>query len=254
MSTAAVAVIWPLPFERFSLAILSPSDPLIALPLLIGIPWLTSCRDKKSQQKRRKILKWSLGLSLFYLLSCLSVKLKVTGDMQAHITTQERLKILPTRHNSVFWRVLAHRGDEIRVAHRSLFQRQATPVVWITYPTGVAAAEPYSGERELQRIQKNTDGFWIARSHRRGLWVADLRAGEILQLGNRGTHVDLRMRRAWNFEPEAPKDRLIAAHAESQSLWQEISESTRGDNRFLEHTPRLAGVPGRFPEPLSVGE
>lgn len=261
LGTSGVAAFWPLPFDRVALGILPPGDPLFLLPALAGIPWLAACRDKKSQPKRRKRLILTIGITALYLLAAGGLKFKVARDVEAIAqprgTDAKHRLILPTRHQPLVWRVLVDHGEEIHVARRAAFGFRSTPVQWTVFPRGIATHSADFLEREPRRIDRATGGFWIARRHKRGLWIGDLRHGEVRETGNREGYIDLHLRRAWNYEPDAAKDRLIPAHATPHGLrhdLRDLAAQLTGNAGATAHTPRLAGVTGQFPEPLVVRE
>ena len=69
--------------------------------------------------------------------------------------------------------------------------------------------------------------------------------------------VDLRFNRAWHYEPQAIGDPVHALRpttknpgdAATRMFWR-----TLGQREPWEAIPRLAGVPGALPEPLSTEE
>ncbi|MFU8893406.1 MAG: metal-dependent hydrolase [Luteolibacter sp.] len=261
MGAIGVAVLWPLPLDRVAFGMLSPSDPLVILPLLICIPWLAFLRNKKEQPKRRRILIRGLALTISYLAFAVGMKFTADAgfrsDLATHRADGERRIVIPTASNALVWRAVVDRDQEVWVGHRSVFQRYSSSVRWVAYPRGDIAAGSWADEREVARIKSFSDGFWIARSHKRGLWIADIRAGTACDLGAHGKHAEFRMLRAWNFEPEAPKDRLIPSHADAPGVVSSLRKAgwwIRGHDPVELLPPRLAGVPGRFPEMLPVVE
>jgi len=254
-----VALFWPFPVDRVAFANVPPMDPLLVIPLLVCLPWLALKRGKKEWGKRRRILGWGMGLTCAYLGFTTAMKVTATAgfdaDLARHGAQAGRRLIVPVAHHPLAWRAVVDDGDTLWVGHRPVFQRASTPVRWTIYARGGAAAAAFADEREVRRIQRVSDGYWIARPHKRGLWIADLRAGETRQSGGRDHAIDQRMRRAWNFEPAAPKDRLIPSHAPQPSLPTSARQSIHhllGRDNTSELTPRLAGVPGQFPETLQV--
>lgn len=261
LGPAGVAIVWPIPLERVSADLLTMGDPLLLLPWLIAIPWIAACRNPKCQVRRRKIFRWAGAVCLLHVLACATVKSKLNRDLDEWLATcpvaPEHQLMLPARHTSWLWRVCIQWENEIWVTYRSIFQKQSIPPQWMVYPRGLSADGELFNEREIRRIRSHTRGFWIARQHKRGLWIADVTSGEIIESGSRDTEADLRMRQAWNFETNAPKDRLIPAHAPHANIFMELQHN--GSRLFDTHLPthrniRLAGVTGQFPEPLMLRE
>jgi len=261
MHPAGVAVFWPLPMERVAFGSLSPNDPLLLLPLLVCISWLAFLRKPKQRPKRVRLLAWGAAIFLLYIGFSVSMKLTAAAGFQADLKTRgityERLTLTPTPHSSLAWRAVVDLNEELLVGHRPVFQKPTTPVRWVVFPRGIPVDSPFSQEREVRWIQSFADGYWIARPHNRGLWIADLRDGAVREPREGDAMLDLRMRSAWNFEPDAPKDRVFPAHAKSNDWTAPLRETGHlllGREQDAELNPRLAGVPGQFPEALRVIE
>ena len=89
--------------------------------------------------------------------------------------------------------------------------------------------------------------------------AADLRFGELREMDvRRKDTVNHRMIFAWNYEPEAAKDRLIRDRPPKpdvkQALVQIATRIVGQGGETWQAAPRLADVPGSFPEPLDVIE
>lgn len=259
MKPSGVAVFWPLPIDRIAFGNLSTFDPLLTLPLLVCMMWLAFLRKPKQRPKRMRLLGWGIGLSGCYLAFTVAMKFMTTTGFDADLAERgvadEKRLVIPTSLNSLVWRAVVDRGDALWVGHRSVFQKRSTPVRWIVYPRGGSAAEHFASESEVLRIQSTTGGYWIARAHNRGLWIADLRTGELREFGKRDSTVDHRMACAWNFEPDAAKDRVIPVPVDLPGFFPTLRKTGQqifGRDEGAEMAPRLAGVPGQFPEPLMV--
>lgn len=261
MGGIGVALLWPLPFDRVAFGNLPQSDPLLIMPLLICIPWLAFLRKKKEQPKRRRLLAWGVGLTAAYAGFTAVMRFTADAGFQSDFANRgfkaERRIVIPYSQNAFVWRTVVDRGDELWVGYRSVFQKPSNAVRWTVYPRGVDAAAAFNGEREVARIQSFTNGFWIARAHKRGLWIADLRSGEQWETAAIEETANLRMLRAWNFESKAPKDRLIPSGAQPMGFFASLRKSgwrILNPDPMAGFTPRLVGVPGQFPETLQVME
>lgn len=259
-ATGAV-VLWPFSGQRVAFGHLHWGDPLVTMPLLVCVVWMAFLRKPKERAKRRRLLGWGVGLCAGYVAFTVAMKFTAAAGFEADLAERgvdhDRRVVMPEPFTALAWRAVVDRGDELWVGRRSVFQWPSTPVRWVIYPRGTGEPGGLDDEREARRFQAFADGYWIARPHNRGLWMADLRGGELREFEARDHMVDHRMAVAWNFEPEAPKDRLIAARAERPGLGATLRETGMriiGREEGADLVPRLAGVPGQFPEILGVEE
>ena len=267
------AVLWPFLTQRVAFGHVHWGDPLVALPAAVCLVWLAFSRARKPQgrlrpkqrallqQKHRKLWLWALGMFAGYLMFSAAMKFTAAAGFAADLNRLDagaaRRVVNPEPYSPYAWRAVVDRGEALWVGRRSVFQRPSTPVRWIVYPRGAEDARAFASDREVVRVKASTDDYWIARKHNRGLWMADLRAGVLREFGLREHMVDHRMVRAWNFMPDAPKDRLVPAHAQTAESMDRLSESIQwimGRDDGADMVPRLAGVPGQFPELMRVVE
>lgn len=255
------SVLWPFAERRVSFNQMFVIDPLYTLPLLVCLVWLAFLRKPKQRAKRVRLLAWGLGISSGYVLVALGLKFRVSAGFEADLAARgvayERRMEAPTPFNTLLWRAVVDRGDELWVGYRTVFEDKSKPVRWTIYPRGAGEAAVHADEREVRRVMGFSDGYWIARRHKRGLWMADLRFGELREENaQREGTVDHHMVFAWNFEPEATVDRLIADRPPKPDVKAAMGQlagrivGSRGG--VWEANPRLADVPGQFPEPLIV--
>jgi inner membrane protein len=257
------SVLWPFMERRVSFNHLFVIDPLLTLPLLVCLAWLVFLRKPKQRPKRLRLLAWGLGLAGGYVLLTVGLKFRVSSGFDADLTrrgvTYERRMEAPSPFNTLLWRSVVDRGDELWVGHRTVFEGKSKPVRWTVYRRGTADAAGFAEAREVRRVQWFSDGYWIARRHKRGLWIADLRFGELREMdARREDTVNHRMIFAWNYEPEAPVDKLIRDRPPKPDVKQALGQIAgrivgKGGETWTA-APRLADVPGSFPEALDVIE
>lgn len=254
------SVYWPFSQSRVAFNNIFIVDPLYTLPLVVSLVWLVFLRSKKQQAKRTRLLKWGLGLSCAYIVFSVGMKFLVSAafdaDLKRRGTTFERRMEAPTPFNTLLWRCVVDRGDEFWVGYRSVFQLPSSPVRWTIYPRRIEALAPYEGEREIETIKWFSNGWWIARPHAEGVWIADMRFGETRTHGDKPGMVDSRIMFSWSFRPEATGDRLRsqARKIDAEDAMGRIAYRIMGRDEKWEANPRLAGVPGSFPEWLPVAE
>ena len=255
------SVFWPFSEYRVAFNHIFIIDPLYTLPLVFTLSWLAFYRTKKQQEKRTRILKWGLGLSTAYIAFSIGMKFLVSAAFNADLArrgiTYERRMEAPTPFNTLLWRSVVDRGDELWVGYRSIFQLPSTPVRWTVYPREKEALSPFEDEREIKSLKWFSRGWWIARPHAKGVWLADMRFGETRTYGAKPGMVDSRIMFSWSFIPAAERDRLRSSPPrlrDPQDTLKRLGLRIIGKTDAWEATPRLAGVPGTFPEWLPVIE
>jgi len=254
------SVYWPFSESRVAFNHIFIIDPLYTLPLVVSLVWLAFLRSKKQQKKRARLLKWGLGLSCGYILFSIAMKFRVSTAFEADLARRdvayERRMEAPTAFNTLLWRCVVDRGDSLWIGYRSVFELSSSPVRWTVYPRQAEALTPFEGEREIRILKWFSSGWWIARPHANGVWIADMRFGETRTYGAKPGMVDSRFMFSWSFNPDATGDRLRSPSLEIDpgETLRRIGYRIVGNTRQWEANPRLAGVPGSFPEWLPVVE
>jgi inner membrane protein len=260
-TTYGTSVLWPFSDHRVGFNNLFIIDPLYTFPLLISLIWLAFYRTKKNLAKRTRIGRYSLSISSAYVLFSLGMKFIASNafdaDLERRNITYERRFESPTAFNTLLWRSVVHRGDELWVGYRSVFDPSSKPVRWTVYPRQKHAVTPFEQEREIKTIQWFADDYWIARPHATGVWLADLRFGETRIYDGKPGMVDTRCVFSWSFEPKAEGDRLSSTRPEARNAKEtlkRIGQRILGNSHTWEATPRLAGHTGSLPEFLRTVE
>ncbi|MDP4626322.1 MAG: metal-dependent hydrolase [Akkermansiaceae bacterium] len=255
------SVLWPFSDTRIAFNNLFIIDPLYTLPLIVTLIWLAFYRTKKQQQKRTRLLKWGLGLSTAYVAITFGLKSLVSAAFDADLARRninyERRIEAPTPLNTLLWRSVVDRGDEMWVGYRSVFELSSTPVRWTVYPKESESIAPYQEEREIKTLIWFSRGWWIARPHAKGVWLADMRFGESRTYDAKPDAVDSRFMFSWSFIPDAERDRLRSStrpNIDAKDTLRRLGLRIVGNTEQWEASPRLAGVPGTLPEFLRVVE
>lgn len=255
------SVFWPFSETRVAFNHIFIIDPLYTLPLVISLIWLAFYRTKKQQVKRTRALRWGLGLSTGYIALTIGLKFLVSAAFDADLARREvtyaRRMEAPTAFNTLLWRSVVDRGDELWVGYRSVFDPPSDPIRWTIYPRQRDALAPHAGEREVESLKWFSRGWWIARPHAKGVWLADMRFGETRTYGDKPGMVDSRMMFSWSFRPDDERDRLRNTRPEvrdAKASMRRIFARILGNKEQWEANPRLAGVPGTLPEFLPVAE
>ena len=257
LSLPGVQVCWPVPAPQVSFGLLGAGDGVLGIVLGLAMIALAFRRTKKDQPKRRRRWWWGVGLGGGYLALAVVAKwAAVTGfgaDLARRGVVSERRMATPIPWNLLLWRGVVDCGDELWIGYRSVFEWPSTPVRWTVFPRNRADFSAHADAPEARRLAAHTNGWWIARPNKTGLWLADVRAGETRAWGVRKGMVDLRFHHAWHFEPQVTGDPVHAIRPEGSHRSEvagRLLRRTVGQREPWEASPRLTGVPGSLPEPL----
>lgn len=254
-------VFWPLPVARVGIGNLFIVDPLFTLPLVVTLVMLSRLRTKKELPKRRRLLAWGLGLAGGYALLGLGAELWIaTGierDLSRRKAVYQRTMASPTPFNILLWRAVVDRGDSFWVGYRSVFEGSRSPVRWTVYPKGEASVAGLEQSKAFRAVNRFSDGWWIARRHVKGAWIADLRFGEARVWGKKQGMVDGWNAFSWDILPEERGEtlrRCARPEMDAADMMSRMVRRTFGNKAAWEANPRLAGVTGSLPEFLDVEE
>ncbi|MGC4014064.1 MAG: metal-dependent hydrolase [Luteolibacter sp.] len=248
------------PFSNFPVAFncLFIIDPFVTLPLLVTVGWLAFL--KKKDPKRRKLCLRGLMITAIYIVMAVGVKFWISSgfeaDLQRRQVKLQRRMEAPTVLDLFLWRSVVDRGDEFWIGYRSLFESSSTPVRWVVVPKGTEYFAPVAGLSEAQRVDRFSDGWWVARPTAKGVWIADMRFGEMRAWERKAT-VDLRPPFSWQLIKEAEKDRLRKIQPEDRKAAEHLKRLALrvfGNRADWEGNPRLTGNPGSLPEILEAVE
>ncbi len=255
------SVLWPFSPARIGFNNLFIIDPLYTVPLLISLIWLAFYRTKKQQLKRTRILNWGLGISTGYVVISFALKFYASSSFDADLARRNieynRRMEAPTAFNTLLWRSVVEREDEIWVGYHSVLESPSKPIRWTIYPRQKEIVAPFANEREVQTLDWFSQGWWIARPHAQGIWIADMRFGETRIYDEKPGMVDSRFMFSWSFEPKKEGDRISYTRPSARNAKEtlkRIGQRILGNTKAWEANPRLAGMPGTLPENLRVVE
>jgi inner membrane protein len=255
------SVLWPFSSHRAGFNNLFIIDFLFTLPMLVALVWLAFLRTKKQLPQRRRLNAWGLGLATGYALLSVAMKFAASAGFDADLARRgvsyERRMEAPTPFNILLWRSVVDRGDEFWVGYRTVFEKSDAPVRWTVYPQGAGALAGLESLREVRTVQWFSDGWWIARSHAKGVWLGDMRFGESRTWDDKPGMVDSRLAFSWDVVPTADSDRLRTHFPRRDGAGETLKRLGRriaGNHAAWEANPRLAGVTGSLPEFLAVQE
>lgn len=255
------SVFWPFSSYRVGFNHLFIIDPMFTSPMLVALVWLAFLRTKKQLPKRRRLNAWGIALSVAYALLSVGMKQLASRGFDADLAQRgvkyERRMEAPTPFNILFWRSVVDRGEEFWIGYRSVFEGKDRAVRWTVVPKQASALDGLMEHRETRMVTWFSDGWWIARPHAKGAWVADLRFGETRSWGAREGMVDLRFPFAWDIVPNEPGEGLRPhrmQRPESGLMMKRLGKRIVGNRDEWEGNPRLEGVTGSLPEILQVVE
>jgi inner membrane protein len=253
------SVFWPFSSHRVGFNHMFIIDPLFTLPMVVGLVWAAFLKTKKQLPKRRRIHARALVVSCIYALLSVGMKQVASDRFDADLMRRgvewERRMEAPTPFNILLWRSVVDRGDEFWVGYRTVFEPKTKPVRWTVYPKEAKVLDRVHTLPEARRVDWFADGWWIARSHAKGVWLGDLRFGEGRRWGARPGIVDARLVFAWDILPEERASKLRPKRMErSQAgeMLRRMAWRVVGDEKGWEANPRLDGVTGSLPETLRV--
>ena len=248
-------VLWPFDGTRVAFNNLAIIDPLFTLPMLVTLIWIAFLRKPAQWAKRRRIHLIGLGIATAYAGLSFGAKAIASGSFEKDLNRQgvdyhDRFES-PTVFNILLWRCLVDDGENIWVGYHSLVDGRKKPIRWTLYPKGREAAAQLGDLREIDLINHFSGEWWIARPHAKGIWIGDLRFGEMREWGQRKGMVDHRLMFSWDLLPAKDRNRLRMkprSRGETGEMLKRLGKRAFGNREAWEANPRLEGVTGSLPE------
>lgn len=254
-TTYGTLVCWPFDTTRIAFNNLFIIDPLFTLPMLLALIWIALLKKPAQLPRRRRVNLIGLGLACLYVGLSFGAKALASRGFEADLTRQGMTPLRrfesPTAFNIILWRSVVDTGESFWVGYRSILDASSEPTRWTIYPKGRDSCVKMGELRELQLIEHFSSGWWIARPHAKGLWIADLRFGEIREWDSRDGMVDHRMSFSWNLLPDEERNRLRPlprTRPEMKEMLKRLAKRAAGHRQAWEASPRLEGVTGSLPE------
>ncbi|MGE9270977.1 MAG: hypothetical protein ACQKBU_09270, partial [Verrucomicrobiales bacterium] len=223
-------------------------DPLFTLPLLVAVVWGLLIEVKRWRKGVGvKMTAVCIGLSSCYVglsfWAKASVSSHVVADFEARGMAWERKKESPAPFSILLWRAVVERDNEFWVGYRSLLDGDRS-IVWTIYPKQHEAAKRWEEASEVASVVRFSDGWFIARETRRGVWLVDMRFGAYREWDDRG--LELRPIFAWEYQWDGRGDPLKSRMKEDRDsgemlkrMWGRIW----GEREAWSGRPRLIGNP-----------
>jgi len=169
-----------LPFSDhpFGLGSVFIIDPLVTLPLLVGIGWALAGRGSTVALRANSI---GLGLACAYLtwsaVAQQHVHRVAADGMAARGITAERVLVTPTPFNTLLWRVVAVSGAHHYEGFHSLLDASG-PMHFDRFDRGSALAAELQGHDGVQRVRNFSHGFYKLHEADAKVIISDLRMGQ----------------------------------------------------------------------------
>lgn len=254
-NTYGTLVLWPFSATRVAFNNLFIIDPLFTLPMLVCLIWAAFLRKPKQLPKRRRLNLIGLAIACAYVGLSFGAKAIAAKGFEADLARQgvkyHAQFESPTPFNILLWRSTVDCGDSIWVGYHSLIDGRSKPIRWTVYPKGREAADKLGDSRELDLVKHFSGDWWIARPHAKGIWIADLRFGELREWGKRKGMVDHRFIFSWDLLPAEKRNRLrpkSRQRADMSEMLRRMAKRSMGKREAWESNPRLEGVTGSLPE------
>lgn len=186
-TTWGTQLFWPLP-ERVAWHTVFVADPLYTVPFLITV---LSVMFFKRTNAKRQFLNWTgLALSTGYLAVTVVNKSIVNSAAEEAFAAQniqvEYYESRPTPLNSILWGITAKSGDGYYFAYYSLLDEQPVSEIQFEFvPQNDELLNEFRPSEDLDQMLFLTQGFYSVKKDENGVFLNDLRFGELVTLDNR---------------------------------------------------------------------
>jgi len=177
-TTWGTQLFWPLDY-KIALNSIFVIDPFYTLPLLIFC--IIILFKPKGSKSRRKLNRFSLLFSTFYLITTLVVKFMVNSKFESALKEQQieysQLSTRPAPFSILLWNANIDTKDSYLIGDFSFFDTQ--PIQFKAYPKNRSASADLETYRNVQRLIDISEGWYIIEN-KEGQWIFnDLRFGLI---------------------------------------------------------------------------
>lgn len=176
-------LLWPLDPTPAFWASVFIIDPLVTVPLLLGLGLTLRRRRRITGRERYAARPNLLGLSLalLYLGWGLTAKQQLEVQVRSQLadTGFESAQVLsvPTPANTLLWRVLVVTDAHYLEGFRSVFDRSSA-IRFMRYPRNAELIAPLAEHWPVARLDWFTHGFWAASRDEQWIRLIDLRMGQ----------------------------------------------------------------------------
>lgn len=154
-------------------------DPLYTLPFLIFV--ILAMFFKRDDRRRRFLNTTGLVISTCYLVLTFGIKCyafqKVSTDLNDQQIAYSALKVKPAPLNAILWTTNVMADDVVYLGDYSLFDTQ--PVKFHPVPKNHHLLGDLINDKDVQRLIKITENWYVVHSENGKLYINDLRFGTL---------------------------------------------------------------------------
>ena len=174
---------WFEPFSQYRISFnaIYVADPFFSM--WTGIAFIALLILKRNSPKRKKWLRFGLGLSAAYLVLCLIIKVIINAGVKDILKKQDiaytRYFTTPAPLQNMLWYVVAGNDSGYHVGYRSVFDSKKQ-INFQYFPRKDFLLEPVEDHEELQRLIRFSEQFYTVEQWHDTLVFNDLRFGQII--------------------------------------------------------------------------
>lgn len=179
-TTYGTQIFEPFSSARMAMNVFFIVDPILTVPLLIGL-WM-ALRLPRESGKRRRVMGLGVVVSCLYVGVGFGMQSWAKSEMIRHLKEDlpdgELVQVAPSSFNTVLWRGLIEAKDGYYLTYWSPFDGEAATYDFIEKKRELMAE--FAGTEELEALKWFSRGHWVARDGVDGRSVLiDLRFAEI---------------------------------------------------------------------------
>jgi len=177
-TTWGTQLFWPLEY-KIAFNSIFVIDPFYTLPFLMSC--IIILFKKKGSATRRKLNRFSLIFSTFYLITSLVVKFMVISKFESALKAQQieysQISTRPAPFSILLWNANVDTKNSYLIGDYSFFDSQ--PIAFKAYPKKRSASSEILSYKNVQRLIDISEG-WFIIERKEGQWIFnDLRFGLI---------------------------------------------------------------------------
>jgi inner membrane protein len=171
-------LLWPLTEYPFGVSNLFIIDPLVTLPLLLGL--IVASLPRIEPHTARKMNHLGLALSCIYMTWSLGAKVYIDQKVKTVLAQQGIDSSVyvssPAPLNTFLWRIVVMAENRYYEGYASVFD-SLSEVSLIAYPTSPSLLEGIEEQWNVSRLQWFTKGIYAVSLQEKNVVISDLRMG-----------------------------------------------------------------------------
>jgi len=155
-------------------------DPLYTVPFIIFL--IMAMRLNRSDPKRSKWNWWGIGVSSFYMIVTIGIKLSVNSTFEKAFQKQQ-IEVIdydtkPTPFNSILWTANVQTDSSFYIGYYSLLDKTKN-IDFIKIDKKLNNLKGWEQEELVQRVQHLSQGYYTTQMEGKSLIINDLRFGQM---------------------------------------------------------------------------